>query len=182
MDDQDLCIAASVCRQWRELSEDAEFWESLNFEGRNVTQEQVLRLCAKFPDLRHLNVHGLCLTPPFDQKFEQALAKLPRLKDLRMGKQTMSFNVLTRLETYCPLLESLVVTDPVGHIQPGMRLPGEVRITHPQLQVLEISHCRAILTVLNCALLTRVALRHVSAAPITFTCPQLTDLDLSYSK
>ncbi len=50
---QDLCSAAVSCKLWKNISESADFWRSVSFDGRSINRTQVGAM-----QMPSLSLHG----------------------------------------------------------------------------------------------------------------------------
>ncbi|KAJ7569656.1 hypothetical protein O6H91_01G087500 [Diphasiastrum complanatum] len=173
LDDTALCQAAMVCCQWRASSAHEDFWKILNFEGRRVTQDQVVRLCCKYPKAFKLNLKGVhCVD---EVLVRGALHSMRGLQALVLGRGTFGDGIFHALGTECSSLKSLSITDAVL----GSGGSQEIQFRHDSLCTLEIVKCRVLRIAIKCPCLEDLSLKRTSTASASLLCPLLSSLDVS---
>ncbi|XP_076926226.1 F-box/LRR-repeat protein 15-like [Bidens hawaiensis] len=170
MDQNNLCRAAKVCRQWRAASAHEDFWRFLDFENKNISPQQFEDMCHRYPNATQLNING---SPAIHTLVMQAISFLRNLEFLTLGKGQLGETFFQAL-TDCTSLKSLVVSDAI--LGNGIQ---EIPIHHDSLQHIQIVKCRVVRISVRCPQLQTLSLKRSSMAHAVLNCPLLHDLDIA---
>ncbi|PWA63265.1 hypothetical protein CTI12_AA355420 [Artemisia annua] len=170
LDQDSLCRAAKVCRQWRVASAHEDFWRSLNFENRKISPQQFEDMCHRYPNATQVNI---IRSPAIHALAMQAISSLRNLELLTLGKGLLGKTFFQAL-TDCTTLKSLVVTAAI--LGNGFQ---EIAIIHDSLRHIKIVKCRVVHVYVRCPQLQTLSLKRSSMAHAVLNCPLLRDLDIA---
>ncbi|XP_047320069.1 F-box/LRR-repeat protein 15-like [Impatiens glandulifera] len=166
----DLFRAAMVCRQWRSASAHEDFWRYLNFENRNISLEQFVGICQRYPNATGVNI---CGAPAVHNLAMVAVSSLRNLDTLTVGKGQLAEPFFQAL-TECSALRNLTIID--GSLGNGIQ---EIPIYHDRLKHLQIVKCRVLRICVRCPQLETLSLKRSTMAHAALNCPLLIDLDIA---
>lgn len=169
LDHINLCRAAIVCKQWRAGSSHEDFWRCLNFENRNISEEQFEDMCRRYPNATEVNIFG---APSIHSLVMTAMSSLRNLETLTLGKGTLGDTFFQALAD-CYMLKRLLVND--ATLGNGIQ---EIPIYHDRLHHLQITKCRVLRISVRCPQLETLSLKRSSMAHAVLNCPLLHDLDI----
>ncbi|RVW52254.1 F-box/LRR-repeat protein 15 [Vitis vinifera] len=169
LDHINLCRAAIVCKQWRAGSSHEDFWRCLNFENRNISEEQFEDMCRRYPNATEVNIFG---APSIHSLVMTAMSSLRNLETLTLGKGTLGDAFFQALAD-CHMLKRLLVND--ATLGNGIQ---EIPIYHDRLHHLQITKCRVLRISVRCPQLETLSLKRSSMAHAVLNCPLLHDLDI----
>ena len=182
----DLCAAARVCRQWREVSAHEEFWKVMDVADKEVPMATVLALCTRFPLVEGLQ---LGVVPMSDARafFDSPLMPLAHLTALSFGVLENTHALLAAIHTNFPQLLTLEIASADFRHKPSTNLT----VNHRRLKRLRVGH-RAVpvgvpisygdrLT-LTCPALTHLALDAMEHTRLDLRTPELRHLEIPNHK
>lgn len=172
LDHVTLCHAAMVCRQWRAASAHEDFWKSLNFENRQVTNAQVAELCNRYPRATELHLKNTANVE--EGRVRDAMRSLRNLEILTLGRNFLTEMFFHALSD-CASLRKLNITDAIL----GSGGAQEVQLRHEGLRSLQIIKCRVLRIAIRCPQLEELSLKRTGTASAMLHCPRLTSLDVS---
>eukprot|EP00898_Chlorokybus_atmophyticus_P001043 jgi/Chlat1/193/Chrsp1S03263 len=174
LEDVDLCACAVVCTQWKALATRPEFWQTLNFEKRNITWQQAAAMCKRYAEHVHtLNVKGVAF--PDEIQLKSTLATMERLTSLTMGQRYVGDGVFLTLASRCLQLETLTLKGSWS----GSGGPSDLDMRHPNVKTLKLIAWRVSRLVIRYPQLHTLSLLGTATASLLLVCPQLQTLDLS---
>lgn len=167
-----LCHAALVCRQWRAASVHEDFWKSLNFEYRKVTNAQVAEVCARYPRATELHLKNTANVE--DWLILDAMRSLRNLEVLTLGGNLLDEMFFSTISNSASL-RTLSITD----ASLGSGGAQEVQLRHEGLRSLQIIKCRVLRLAIRCPQLEELSLNRTGTASAVLHCPRLTSLNVS---
>ncbi|KAK1287043.1 F-box/LRR-repeat protein 15 [Acorus calamus] len=165
----DLCRAAQVCKQWRFASGHEEFWRCLNFENKNISPDQFIDFCHRYPNAIEVNI---CGTPAVHVLAQEAMSSLRKVESLILGKGLVGDDFFQALPD-CPVLNRLTISDANFDIN-GV----EIIFQHDKLRHLQIIKCRTLRISVRCPQLEKLCLKRTSMVHALLNCPKLQELDI----
>ncbi|XP_010273918.1 PREDICTED: F-box/LRR-repeat protein 15-like [Nelumbo nucifera] len=169
LDHINLCRAARVCRQWHVASSHEDFWKYLNFESREISENQFVDMCQRYPNATEVNIIG---TPAMDTLAMRAIRSLRNIEILILGKGQLGGDFFCDLAN-CSMLRSLRVID--ATLGNGSQ---EITVFHDRLRHLQIVKCRVLRICVRCPQLEMLSLKRTNMTHAMLNCPQLYELDI----
>lgn len=168
LDQNNLCRAARVCKQWRAASTHEDFWKSLNFENRDISEEQFEDMCRRYPNATALSISG----PSIYSLVMKAISLLRNLEVLTLGRGQIGDPFFLALPD-CTMLRELNINDSTlgNSIQ-------EISVVHERLCHLELTKCRVMRIQVRCPQLKTMSLKRSNMAQVVLNCPLLLELDI----
>ncbi|CAJ2675178.1 unnamed protein product [Trifolium pratense] len=168
LDQTNLCRAARVCKQWRSASTHEDFWRSLNFENRDISEEQFEDMCRRYPNATALSISG----PSIYSLVMKAISMLRNLEVLTLGRGQIGDAFFLALPE-CSMLRKLNISDSTlgNSIQ-------EISVVHERLCHLELTKCRVMRIQVRCPQLKTMSLKRSNMAQVVLNCPLLHELDI----
>ncbi|RHN77086.1 putative F-box domain, leucine-rich repeat domain, L domain-containing protein [Medicago truncatula] len=166
LDQTNLCRAARVSKQWRTVSTHEDFWMNLNFENRNISEEQCE--LERYPNATSLSISG----PTIDLLVMKAMSLLRKLEVLTLGRGQIGDAFFVVLPD-CSMLRELYIDDSTL----GNSIP-EISVVHERLCHLELIKCRGTRIQVRCPQLKTMSLKSSNMAQVVLDCPLLHELDI----
>ncbi|TKY58006.1 F-box/LRR-repeat protein 15 [Spatholobus suberectus] len=168
LDHPNLCKAARVCKQWRAASAHEDFWKSLNFEDRNISEEQFEDMCRRYPNATAMSISGSNL----NLLVMKAISSLRNLEVLTLGRGQIVDTFFHALAD-CSMLKKLNIND--STLGNGIQ---EITINHDRLCHLQLTKCRVMRIAVRCPQLETMSLKRSNMAQVVLNCPLLHELDI----
>lgn len=185
MKNHDLCVCACVCQMWSPIALEPDFWRHISFRG--VGLDTVSRICARYPllqtlELRHISsdstslaaivqgcqmIQSLTISDVLGSlRLGRVLARAPQsLRRLDVSTVSVADDLLRRIDTYLPLLESF----DMSHCT---LVPPENTMLSVAIRALFLKHPS----------LREFRAQAVRLSSLDILCPNLEVLDVSYVK
>ncbi|XP_061374889.1 F-box/LRR-repeat protein 15-like [Gastrolobium bilobum] len=168
LDHPNLCKAAMVCKQWRTASAHEDFWRSLNFEDRNISEEQLEDMCRRYPNATAVNISGSAIY----LLVMKAISSLRNLEVLTLGGGHIMDSFFHALAD-CSMLKRLTINEAVLG-----SFAQEIPINHDRLCHLQLTKCRVMRIAVRCPQLETLSLKRSNMAHVVLNCPLLHELDI----
>lgn len=176
LDVQGLCVASAVCQLWRKLSLSPKFWQEVAVRNRNISKEQIVKLCQRHPAILKLALEQTNAGVLDELFFRQMFRFSQRLVTLELSRETMRESCTQLLsEARLPALEALLLSS----VSFGQGHFGDAEVAHAGLQRLEVRNCRLGRLALLCPQLQQLTLAGCALSGLRVQLPALQRLELS---
>jgi hypothetical protein len=104
---EDICRLASVCRAWRNVAADSDFWEKIDVSRRTITPTMLVRLLLRQTQVQELDAQGVDLT---GANLALVAPRLTELRSLVLHMPRAGVQDMHTISSNFPALTSLVLT------------------------------------------------------------------------